>query len=184
VRSEARALRAATLERLKQALQQMRQAQRGTCETTKAEARQALGAQLAAVVDELTGERARQAFDRELDKSEAERLRKELRSTARERRQESDDEVRANLPAELVTVFDRVRSKIKATSRLSRTEAFLQFAHDNPDEVLRLQEQAGERAFLEELRKHEAELRAMQRRPRRALRNPETIAAALAGVPF
>jgi hypothetical protein len=53
-----------------------------------------------------------------------------------ERRGESDDEVRGNIPPELVALFERVKRGIKASPRMSRTEAFLHYAEFNPDEVL------------------------------------------------
>src|SRR4029078_1493764 len=58
-----------------------------------------------------------------------------LRSTSGERRQESDDEVRSNLEPDMVRVFDVVRKQIKGNLRKSRTEAFLQWAEENPSEV-------------------------------------------------
>lgn len=53
---------------------------------------------------------------------------------ARVRRSESDDEVRSNLPPELVPLFNRVRRSIHATARKSRTEAFLEYAEAHPGE--------------------------------------------------
>lgn len=58
-----------------------------------------------------------------------------LRSTATERRQESDDEVRSNLSPEMVGVFNKVRRHIKGNLRKSRTEAFLEWAEENPEEM-------------------------------------------------
>lgn len=57
------------------------------------------------------------------------------RISMKERRAEGDDEVRNNLDAELLPVWDAVKSKIRATERKSRTEAFLQWAHDHPADV-------------------------------------------------
>ena len=42
-----------------------------------------------------------------------------------ERQAESDDEVRSNIPPELVALFERVKRGIKASPRMSRTESFL-----------------------------------------------------------
>lgn len=58
------------------------------------------------------------------------------RSTAAERRTESDDEVRGNIPPELVHLFNKVRGVIKAGPRQSRTEAFLEYAEEHPAEYL------------------------------------------------
>ena len=55
---------------------------------------------------------------------------------AREKRGESDDEVRQNLPAELHPLFDRVRKTITAGPRKSRTEAFLEYVEAHPGEEL------------------------------------------------
>lgn len=53
---------------------------------------------------------------------------------AAERRSESDDEVRANIPPELATMFERVKRGIKGSDRKSRTEAFLEYVESHPDE--------------------------------------------------
>jgi|SRR6478609_2252107 len=57
------------------------------------------------------------------------------RSSARERAQESDDYVRANIAPEMVPVFNAVRKHIKGGPRKTRTESFLEWVHENPDEV-------------------------------------------------
>ena len=59
------------------------------------------------------------------------------RSTAAERESESDDEVRGNIPPELVHLFNKVRRQIKGSPRHSRTEAFLHYAEEHPHEYLR-----------------------------------------------
>ncbi len=53
-----------------------------------------------------------------------------------ERQAESDDEVRSNIPPELVALFEHVKRGIKASPCMSRTEAFLHYAEENPDDVL------------------------------------------------
>lgn len=63
---------------------------------------------------------------------------RKLRSTSTERRQESDDEVRSNLKPEMVPVFNAVRRHIKGNTRKSRTEAFYEWAEENPDEMFAL----------------------------------------------
>lgn len=54
---------------------------------------------------------------------------------AAELRTESDSQVIHNLGdnEELIALFKKVRKKIKATPRMTRTEAFFQFLHDNPE---------------------------------------------------
>lgn len=54
---------------------------------------------------------------------------------AKERRSESDDEVRTNIPAELRPLFEKVKRGIKASARKSRTEAFLEYVEEHPREA-------------------------------------------------
>lgn len=49
-------------------------------------------------------------------------------------RQETDQEVRGNIPPELVPLFNRVRGQIRGSDRISRTEAFLHYAEEHPGE--------------------------------------------------
>ncbi len=65
------------------------------------------------------------------------RIRKEKPSLAKTRgpRQETDEEVRSNLPPELVSLFNRVRKHLKGGARISRTEQMLQYAEEHPREV-------------------------------------------------
>ena len=90
-----------------------------------------------------------------------------VRSTARERRSEDDDSVRANLPIDLVPVFDKVRRVIKGGPRKSRTEAFLQWAEENPEEVLSMQSLAADRDVDRLVAEYEQLQREEQRRGRR-----------------
>lgn len=64
---------------------------------------------------------------------------------ARERLQESDDAVRAELPPELLPVWERVRRTIRATGYATRVECFLDWVHDHSAEVARYQAEALER---------------------------------------
>lgn len=100
----------------------------------------------------------------------AERPRR-LRSTSRERGSESDDAVRNNLAPDMVPVFNAVRRHIKGGPRKSRTEAFLQWAEENPGEVYDLMQQDADRYL--------AQLLAEQERTQRELKR-----ASIAGVPF
>jgi hypothetical protein len=94
-----------------------------------------------------------------------------LRSTRRERGQESDDEVRSNIPADMVRVFDAVRKHIKGNTRKSRSEAFMEWAEENPGEVYELQQRDADRYL--------AQLLAEQERAQRELRR-----SSVSGVPF
>jgi len=85
---------------------------------------------------------------------------KAKRSTAKERRAESDDDVRINIDPELVPIFDRVRRTIKGSAHRSRTEAFLEWVHDHPDQVLAMQAAAADAWVAREARKQHAPRKA------------------------
>jgi hypothetical protein len=147
------------------------------CETGKAGAR-SKGAELEADAKRtLAEERVYQRRVRDAGKAPKQR------STARERGQEDDDAVRANLPPELVRVFDKVRKSIKGTARRTRTEAFLEWAEENPDEILSAQQADADRE-LKEMLKQQRELGRTVRDARRYKQTPEQLAELLAGVPF
>ena len=105
------------------------------------------------------------------------------RSTARERAQEDDDAVRNNLPAELVPVFDKHRRSFKGSPRRSRTEQFLEWAEENPDEVLAVQQAEADEA-LRELLREERQLGRSVRSRRRYKRAPTEPESRLSEVPF
>ncbi len=106
-----------------------------------------------------------------------------VRATKREQSQEDDDAVRSNLPADLVPVFDAVRKQIKGTPRRTRTETFLEWAEENPDEILAVQEVQAEQ-YLKDLVKQQRELGRNVRKADRYKQPPETLRKLLAGVPF
>jgi hypothetical protein len=96
-------------------------------------------------------------------------------TSAKERRRESDDEVRSNLPPELHRVWEQVKRTIKAGPRTTRTEAFLEWAESNPGEVVALQYSDVDREVAALVAEHErmssapkprvskAQLRALER---------------------
>ncbi|MGH7280627.1 MAG: hypothetical protein ACRELY_03820 [Polyangiaceae bacterium] len=134
-RERARSLRAKALLDLREAVQLERASARQTCSVRLGEAR--------AIKDDIERARAKVAaekqYRRELRRIEAanrQRRREHLHATYIERRAESDDEVRMNISQDLVPLFERVKRGIKATQRMSRTEAFLKYAEEHPDEVL------------------------------------------------
>ena len=112
-----------------------------------------------------------------------------LRTTSRERTQEDDDAVRSNLPPELVTVFNalglkpRYRELWKATPKHSRTEAFLDWAEENPDEILTVQQSKADQE-LKALIKQQRELGRAVRSTDRYKHSPAELRELLAGVPF
>lgn len=114
---------------------------------------------------------------------DADRRNVHVRSSKRERSQEDDDAVRRNLPIELVPVFETVRKRIKGTPRKSRTEAFLQWAEENPGEIVALQ-QADADQYLSELLKQQREHGRTMRKAGRYTGTPEELSEALAAVPF
>ena len=105
------------------------------------------------------------------------------RSTARERAQEDDDEVRSNLPPELRPVFDKVRRHIKGGPKKSRTEAFLDWAEENPEEILIVQQEAADKE-LKTLLTQQREHGRTVRDARRYKLPPAELAKLLEAVPF
>jgi hypothetical protein len=113
----------------------------------------------------------------------ADRRNVKQRSTIRERSQESDDAVRSNLPPELVPVFNAHRKNYKGSARRSRTEQFLEWAEENPDEIISIQSANAERELAELVREHTAHGRAV-RKAGRYRQDPAALRRALAAVPF
>jgi hypothetical protein len=114
----------------------------------------------------LVERRERESLSRKLDTHRAKHARKHR---AAERRSESDDEVRANIPAELVAIFDRVRSKVRGSPGLSRTEAFTHWIEEHPDEVWRIHEEQAAAELARLLREQKRQSpRPVSTRARRA----------------
>jgi hypothetical protein len=106
-----------------------------------------------------------------------------MNRTAKERASESDDEVRQNIPDDLVPIFNRVKKSIKGTPKLSRTEAFLHWAEENADEVFAMRAEDTEREVARLVAEHGAHEKKM-RKAGRYTRSPEELAEELAAVPF
>lgn len=174
IRSTCRVNRSAYREQIAQARAELRRlieqkrAEVARCKTAPREARAQADRMILEMIRELADERQLQA---ELRRAEG-RAGK-TRITISEKRAEDDDAVRGNLDPELVPIFDRVRTKIRATPRMSRTEAFLQWAHDNAGEVARMQaeiaEAAAEAEFRAAMRQEQDLRRAMRRGSSRAI---------------
>lgn len=169
-----KALRTEQREALNAKATQLRAAQRDQCAADQDAARLELSRELSTLAHDL--EQDRRSFAHHYG-------RKTSRTTSRERRAESDDEVERNLPPELVAVFRRVRSSIKASPRKSRTEAFLQWAEENPDDVHAVLYEAAERDVARLVAEHERVAKRL-RKGRRAYEDPEEAAHALGAVPF
>lgn len=108
---------------------------------------------------------------------------KKSRTTRAERRQEDDQEVEHNLPPELVAVWRSVKSSIRGSDRISRTEKFLQWVEENPDAVQAVVNEAVERDVAKLVAEH-SRVKARLRKGKKAYRDPDEVAHALAGVPF
>lgn len=163
-----------------------REAARGSCQAGRADAR---------VKGRLTEEKAREELKAERATARTERIYRQppkLKAggsrgagarRAAELRAESDSEVRANLEPALLPVWEKFKRHIRPTGRATRTEAFLQFLHDNPHVVWEVQEADAARE-LRRLEREEREHRRATAHPRRYKRSPEELAASLADVPF
>jgi hypothetical protein len=116
---------------------------------------------------ELAAEQSFRAEMRRIERGNRQRARELALQRPRvrgEKQSEADDEVRGNIPPELVGLWERVKGKIKGSSRMSRTEAFLHYAEEHPTEVLEVLEDKTEQMI--------AELEARERDASRALRRP------------
>lgn len=178
-RERARAMRIRVLEELREALRAERAGARQTCSVRLGEAR-AIKDDIARSRAELLAEKQYQADLRRIDRANRQRRMEAPRATGIERRAESDDEVRGNLSPDLVPVFEQVKRSIKATPRMSRTEAFLQWAEEHPSEVILAMEDNVE-TLIRDLEHQQREARRELRRgPPRPRYTPEQ----LADVPF
>lgn len=158
--------RANELARIKAEAKAARERARQRCTSRKCVIRKAGGSLIARERQLLSEERAYQAQLRRLA-GDAQKRKARTAATARERRAESDDYVRGNLPAELIPVFNRVRATIKGGPRTTRTEAFLQWAEEHPDDVLQLQAHDTDREVARLVAEQEGHLAAMNARRRR-----------------
>lgn len=156
-RARVRARRAEVMALLRAEAAQLMGEARRACEGRKAKVRKRsakamaeLEKQAKAVAMELAADKLYREFQRGGPAPSTARR----KSGRTERRQESDDEVRRNLEPALVPIFDAVRRSIHGTSRRSRTEDFLHWAEENPDDVLTIRAELGDRAFQKELKAH------------------------------
>jgi SAM-dependent methyltransferase len=67
-------------------------------------------------------------------------------------RRESDEEVRQNIPKTLFELFGRVRHAIRGSARQTRTEAFLQYVEEHPDEAVETADRVAEWKLKQALR--------------------------------
>jgi hypothetical protein len=179
-RERARAMRLRVLEELREAMRAERLGARQACTTRLGEARGIKDSILRARA-ELQAEKKYEADLRRIERANRKRRQEAPRVTRIERQAESDDEVRSSIPPELVALFERVKRGIKASPRMSRTEAFLHYAEENPNEVLAAVDDKTD-TLIRELEAQHREARRSLRRP--APRPPRYTPEQLADVPF
>ena len=125
---------------------------------------------------------AEKKYQREMRETERRYLGKEkIAVTAHDRKQESDDATRANLPPDLVPLFNRMKGQFKATGRKSRSEMVLEYAESHPGEVIEILEGKTDSLIRD--------LEAREKEARKALRTSPVLrkkytAAELAETPF
>jgi hypothetical protein len=166
-RARARAMKERALEELREALRRERQLARDTCTASLAEARGIKDTVLRART-ELQAESAYRRDLRRIERANRAGRLEVRRPRGSERRGESDDEVRGNVPPELVGLWERVKGRIRGTDRMTRTEAFLQYAHDHPNEVLEVLEDRTEALIRDLEAKERAAAKALRGRRQRA----------------
>jgi len=122
---------------------------------------------------------AERQYRREMRRIEAANRtkRKAHKEAPRRGARESDEDVERTIPPELVALFRKVGRSIRGSDRMSRSEAFLHYAEENPREVLEVLEDRSD-ALVAELEGRERAARKELRRkvPRRVYED--------AGVPF
>jgi len=136
-RAAAKARRAAALRALRTELREFRQAERNRCQGRKVKVRLDFGRRIGAKMAAAEQARRDQASVRRVD---SHRRKAEAKAEAHEQRRESDDEVRQNLDADLVPIFDQMRSKVQARPGMSRTDAFTHWIAENESEVWPIRE--------------------------------------------
>lgn len=162
--ASARVERRTQIQTIKSQCRTARQKLRDRCHSREATAR-ATGS---AAIAERRSERDATAEER---RAALRRLPRRRGPSLAERVSESDDDVRRNIPAEFVPVFDRVRRQIKATPKLARWEAFLHWVHEHPEDVVRLQTEQADRDVARLVAEHEAaEREAYEARTRKLAR--------------
>jgi hypothetical protein len=178
-RERARAMRLRVLEELREAMRAERAGARQACTVRLGEAR-GIKDDILRARAELLAEKKYQADLRRIERANLKRRQEAPRVTRIERQAESDDEVRSNLPPELVALFERVKRGIKASPRMSRTESFLHYAEENPDEVLAAVDDKTDALIRVLEAQHREARRSLRRPPPRPRHTPEQLAE----VPF
>ena len=154
----ARKSRRESIERIRLQCRAARERLRTNCGVRRERARREGEEVIEARQREIREERFLDKLQRSRPKAAREPLGR-MRNARREREAESDDAVRRNLSPELANVFNKVRRHIKGSELRSRTEAFLQWAEENPDEIYAMQEQRAAREIDRLVREYQRETR-------------------------
>jgi hypothetical protein len=128
-----RASRARVLAELREAARTERLAAREEWAARRSAARGEGTSEVARARAELAAERAQQAAERKIERAH----RADAAAHARAVRVQSDDEVRALIPRELATLFDRVKRSIRGGAAQTRAEALLRYAEQHPEETFK-----------------------------------------------
>lgn len=138
-----------------------------------------------AELEALQGERRRERAWRDTNPLGRKLTDRERLERLRAKRSESDDAVRANLDAAQLIVWERVKRRIRASEYMSRTEAFLQWLAEHPDETAEILADDAEREYREALKAEHLERAALAKAGRRTERETvDYLRAELDAVPF
>jgi hypothetical protein len=189
-RAQRIALREMAHERRKQALNTLKETYakeragaREACLLRKAEVHAATRDPIERAKGKWDAERTYQADLRRIEQGNRDRHRAVHRAHRNERQSESDDVVRSNIPPDYLALFERVKRSIKGNSRESRTEAFLRFVEENPDELLAALDDDSDRIVRElEKQQAKAESALLSRRP--LAKQRRSMRVELEAVPF
>jgi hypothetical protein len=167
-RARAREMRRRALEELREAVRREQAVARETCVADLAAAC-AIADKVQRGRAELEAERMYQRELRRIERGNRAARLETKRASGRERRRESDDEVEGNLPREFVSLWHRVKGRIRGSDRMTRTEAFMEYAHNHPAEVLVALEDRTEEVIRElEARERQARRELKRKPPREA----------------
>lgn len=163
VRIRIKELRANARKRLAAIALRERAAATDLCRRMKLDARSkfkdAIGRQRA----KLEAERSFQREMRRIENAAKLRAKEHPHASYLERKSESDDLVRANIPGDLHALFERIKGKIRGNAKMSRTEAFLHYVEEHPHEQLEAIEHEAHRELRRLEREHAEQQRAMRR---------------------
>lgn len=154
---------------LRERIERERAELRGSCSARRTRASEEGASAIEAARAELAQARADLSVERAWTRKQAKRP---TAQRAARVMSESEEEVLRNIPPDLVPVWHAVKKGIHATARRSRTEAFLEWAHDHPGRVYELLERDAVR-HLEALERDE---RALAREMERGSRYQGTAA--------